>query len=171
MKSVLVVGLFCLVCLLGFGIWYYSDPSPEPASDESSVPPDGIPVPIYFYQQATDVDQNGNLLCSRKGVVSVRRYLPPSHTLADRIELVLGGKLTANERAQGIATEYPLAGVRLVSAVIENRKAILTFEDVLGKTRGGACRSAILWYQLEQTALSFGEVRDVEFRPSSLFQP
>ena len=73
---------------------------------------------------------------------------------------------------QGITTEYPLMGFKLKSLNLkEDGTLILEFEDSQNKTIGGACRVGILWFQIEQTAKQFSQVKNVQFLPKELFQP
>jgi len=108
-------------------------------------------VTLYYYNPNKDKDQQGNILCSAQGLVAVERTIPKTITpLADSIKLLLQGNLTAQEKAQGVTTEFPLAGVSLTSAAITNGVATLTFADPQNKTVGGSCRVGVLWKQLRQ---------------------
>lgn len=173
MKTALAIGVFFAVIAGGLYLLVQNKAAPyDPGEPASVMVQEGVSVPVYYYMQARDVDARGNALCSRDGIVAVERKLPEGHTLKDRIDLLLLGELSSRERAEGISTEFPLAGLRLTNVEINDRgKATLTFEDVLNKTTGGACRVAILWYQIEKTARDYPGVRDVEFRPETLFQP
>jgi hypothetical protein len=91
--------------------------------------------------------------------------------IQDAIKLLLKGELTSAERAEGISTEYPLAGFELKSAGLTDGVLTLTFADPQGKTGGGSCRVGILWMQIEATAKQFPEVSSVRFSPEWLFQP
>lgn len=130
-------------------------------------------VQLYYYNPNNDKDEQGNILCSRKGLVAVQRTMLRTTTpIQDTIRLLLKGELAPQEKAQGITTEYPLSGVELTNASLSSGKALtLTFNDPQNKTSGGSCRVSVLWFQIEQTALQFPEVKKVEFRPEELFQP
>ncbi len=129
-------------------------------------------VQLYYYNPNNDKDAQGNILCSAKGLVAVNRTIPKTTTpLADSIKLLLKGALTAQEKAQGITTEFPLAGVSLTSATITGGVATLTFADPQNKTVGGSCRVGVLWRQIEATAKQFASVTSVQFKPQDLFQP
>jgi len=43
--------------------------------------------------------------------------------------------------------------------------------DSNNATNGGACRVAILWYQIEATAKQFPNVKEVRYLPETLFNP
>ena len=91
--------------------------------------------------------------------------------IEETIRLLMAGELTAEERAQGLTTEYPLDGVTLDDVALSDGTLTLTFSDPNHLTSGGACRAGILWLQIEQTALQFDEVEQVRFQPEDLFQP
>ena len=132
-------------------------------------------VLLYYYNPEKDKDENGNIKCSRDGLVAIERLIPVSQTpIKDTIELLLKGKdnLTEEELAQGITTEFPLDSFRLKSVNLkEDGTLFLEFEDPLNKTVGGACRVGILWFQIEATAKQFPQVKKVHFLPETLFQP
>ena len=128
-------------------------------------------IKLYFYDPKLD-DGTGGTQCTKNGLVAVDREIPKTTTpLTDAIKLLLRGELSSAERAQGITTEFPLAGVSLTSASIVNGVATLAFADLQRKTSGGSCRVAVLWAQIEATAKQFPTVRSVRFVPEDLFQP
>ena len=129
-------------------------------------------VKIYYYSEERDRDEEGNIQCSKEGLVAVDRTIPPTQTpLKDSIELLIKGELIASETERGITTEFPLAGVVLKSASITNGVATLTFDDPQNKTSGGSCRVSVLWAQIEATAKQFPAVQTVRFMPEEVFQP
>lgn len=129
-------------------------------------------VRLYYYSPTQDQDMQGNILCSRQGLVAVDRQIPVTQTpIQDTIRLLLRGDLTAEERSFGITTEYPLSGVELEGASLNNGVLTLEFSDPQNRTSGGSCRVSILWHQIESTALQFPEVSSVRFIPEELFQP
>lgn len=137
-------------------------------SDEAE---DTQSVRISFYNQSLDQGPGGPQ-CGKSGIVSVVREIPKTETpLRDTIELLLKSELTAEEKTQGLTTEFPLPGLTLKSASIDKGKAILTFDDPQGKTSGGSCRVSILREQIEKTAVQFPGITSVELRPVELFQP
>lgn len=132
----------------------------------------GRTVKLFYYNPALDRDETGNIMCSRNGLVTVERKIPLIISpIRDTLTLLLKGELTKEEREQGVTTEYPLEGVSLKNAVLDNDVLTLTFDDPSFKTGGGACRVGILWFQIEATAKQFEEVREVRFYPEELFQP
>ncbi len=147
---------------------------PENA-DELRVPivfKQGKEVNLYYYNPNLDKDETGNTLCSRNGLVAVKRTIPLTQTpIQDTISLLLLGELTPQEKAQGITTEYPLEGFSLKGASLKDGILTLEFDDPYNKTVGGSCRVGILWFQIEATAKQFPEVKRVRFLPEELFQP
>jgi len=129
-------------------------------------------VKLYYYNPNLDKDDTGNVLCSRNGLVTLDREIPITKTpIQDTIKLLISGNLTSAEKARGITTEYPLQGLSLKAASLNNGVLILTFDDPNNKTGGGSCRVGILWFQIEATAKQFSEVKSVRFMPEELFQP
>lgn len=129
-------------------------------------------VKLFYYSSSLDADKGGNPLCSQQGLLPVTRYIPITQTpIQDTVKLLLQGQLSEAERTQGLETEFPLPGVHLLGAALNNGVLTLEFSDPELKTSGGSCRVSILKYQIEATAKQFTEVKSVEFRPAELFQP
>lgn len=131
----------------------------------------GTPIKLYFYNPALDQGPGG-VQCSRNGLAAVERVIPKTTTpLTDAVKLLLRGEISAEEKAAGIESEFPLSGLALKSATITNGVATLTFDDPQNTTGGGSCRVGILWIQIEATAKQFPTVKSVRFLPEELFQP
>lgn len=132
-------------------------------------------ISLFYYNPELDVDDAGNILCSKAGLVPVRREVPAAlsgiQLIEEAINLLISGELRAEERAQGLTTEFPLDGVTLEEVSLVDGEATLTFADPDFRTSGGACRAGILWGQIEETALQFPGVLVVRFQPEELFQP
>jgi len=129
-------------------------------------------VKLYYYNPSLDVDEPGNILCSRQGLVPVEREVVNEPVIENTIRLLFKGQLTETERTSGITTEYPLEGFSLEKANLSaDGMLTLTFSDPSNKTVGGACRVGILWFQIEATAKQFSGVKSVRFWPEELFQP
>lgn len=175
-----------LVLAILVGAWFFFTSSQEatapvgedipatstPNGDINGGAGETITVNLYYYNPAEDMDQTGNIQCSRSGLVAVEREIPLTQTpIQDTINLLLEGEITASEEAQGIETEYPLPGFELEGANLADGMLTLGFNDPQNQTSGGSCRAGILWFQIEQTALQFPQVDQVEFQPETLFQP
>jgi len=129
-------------------------------------------VLLYYYNSGLDEDQEGNILCSRQGVMPLERNIPFTNTpIQDTINLLLKGNLTAEEKSAGFSTEFPLEGLSLQGASLADGVLTLEFDDPNNKTGGGSCRVGILWFQIEATAKQFAGVQQVKFIPEELFQP
>lgn len=128
------------------------------------------PVKLYYYDRKLDTDETGNILCSEKGLVAVPRMIPGA-SVYDAIRVLIEGKLTDAEKARGITTEFPLDGLTLTRAELKGWIVMLSFDDPNNKTSGGACRATILRKQIEATAKQFEGIQEVEFVPSTVFQP
>lgn len=163
----------------GFLVLKRDNPSGLPENDEEFRIPvilektqPQLTVDLYYYNSALDQDESGNIMCSRQGIVPVQRKIPITQTpIQDTIKLLLKGELTNLERAQGISTEYPLEGLSLEGASLNDGVLTLQFNDPNYKTGGGSCRVGILWFQIEKTAKQFTGVQSVLFLSEELFQP
>jgi hypothetical protein len=148
---------------------------PENA-DQLSLPivfgTEGRAVTLYYYDPTKDKDVAGNIMCTRQGLVPVQRQIPITITpIQDTIKLLLEGRITEEEKARGVTSEYPLPGFALKSADVDGTTLTLEFQDLQNKTGGGSCRVGILWFQIEATAKQFPGIKEVKFKPAELFQP
>lgn len=144
----------------------------EPNASSTPTAVESRPIKLYYYNAEKDKDSTGNIICSAAGLVSVERQLAVSQTpIQDTIKLLLRGELSDAERAAGLSTEFPLAGLELSGAALNDGNLTLGFLDPNNKTGGGSCRVAILWAQISKTASQFPEVKSVSFSPADLFQP
>jgi len=141
----------------------------------SCAPQHSQQILLYYYDPELDRDASGNIQCTNAGLVPVQRKLPISlfgeALIEETIRLLIAGELTAEERGQGITTEFPIEDLVLTGATLIGGELTLSFEDPGFRTSGGACRAAILWAQIEATALQFPGVEQVRFSPEDLFQP
>jgi hypothetical protein len=131
-------------------------------------------IQLFYYNEKRDRELSGNdnLLCSSEAVLPVNRRLPVSKTpIQDTIKLLLQGHLSAQERALGFRTEFPVAGMQVEGANLQNGVLTLAFSDSQNRTTGGACRVSLLWEQIRKTALQFPQVKEVRFMPDEMFQP
>jgi spore germination protein GerM len=129
-------------------------------------------ITLYYYNPKRDTDREGNILCSDKGLEAVQREVTVTETpIQDAIKLLLKGELTADEKREGITTEFPLGGFELKGASLKGGVLKLEFIDKENRTSGGACRVTVLRAQIEKTAMQFEEVKSVEFSPNEILQP
>lgn len=170
--AIVAVGGLIILWLLGVS-GVFDKKEPEIIENIGGVPQEETQdISLYFYNPDLDLDASGNIKCSRDGLAEVKRTIALTQTpIQDAIRLVLKGELTAEERAQGITTEFPLEGVELVGVSNNNGNILVEFRDPLNKTGGGSCRVGILWFQIERTILQFPDIKSVRFVPEELFQP
>jgi len=163
----IIVAIVAAAVLAGLYFWLYRgapEQTPTPSPSERT-------INLYYYNPANDQGPGG-AQCSRNGLVAVNRQIPLTDTpIQDAIRLLLRGQLFAEERAQGITTEYPLEGLSLKGVLLKDGVLTLEFDDSKNKTVGGSCRVGILWFQIEATAKQFPGVRQVRFLPEEIFQP
>ncbi len=160
------------ICVDGQWIKHGVPSAPMPAKSCGKKSQTKRAVKLYYYNPELDKDESGDIACSRNGLATVERGMPITQTpIQDAIKLLLSGGLTDEERARGISTEYPLEGLSLKGALLEDGVLTLEFDDSKNKTVGGSCRVGILWFQIEATAKQFSEVRQVRFLPEDIFQP
>jgi hypothetical protein len=128
-------------------------------------------VQLFYYNSENDKDEQGNIMCSRQGLVPITIILSKENIIENAIRLLIQGIIPDYAKEEGVTTEYPLDGFSFKKADLDNGTLVLTFEDLNSKTGGGSCRVGILWFQIEATALQFPQVEKVLFEPEYLFQP
>ena len=127
---------------------------------------------LYYYNPENDRDENGNLMCSEKGLVGLSRNLPENNEIIlNTINLLLKGDLTDSEKSAGLSSEFPLPGVAIKSLKNINGVVNLELEDPQNKTSGGSCRVNIMRAQIEKTIRQFSGVNQVKIIPDEIFQP
>ena len=177
MKQTIVVAVITLIAGLGIGYFIgygigFEKSMLRQDQNGNGEQSETRTVSLYYYNADLDKDATGNVMCTRNGLVPVIRRISVTQTpIQDTVRLLLQGQLTQAERDHGISTEYPLEGLRLTGASLQNGKLTLSFDDPSNKTGGGSCRVGILWFQIEATAKQFPEVQQVRFLPEELFQP
>lgn len=131
-------------------------------------------VSLYYYNAVADRNISGgnNAGCSKDAILPVGRVMPQTKTpIQDSIKLLLKGEISDAEKQQGFQTEFPHPGFELLGADLKNSVLTLEFSEVPGFTDGGSCRVSILANQIIKTAKQFDGVREVKFKPETLFQP
>jgi hypothetical protein len=129
-------------------------------------------IQLYYYNQKRDEEISKNILCSSDAILPVERKILTSQTpIQDAINLLLKGNVTQTEKDAGFTPMFPLEGLTLVNANLQNGVLTLKFNDPLNKTGGGSCRVGLLWNQIVKTAKQFEGVQSVGFIPNNLFQP
>jgi len=174
MRKIIFVVLVICVLVAGWVVWQ------SRLAPENGLPPENGRIDgertreifLYYYNPDNDKDEAQNLMCSPAGLVAVKREIAITQTpIQGAIHLLLKGKLSADEAAAGITTEFPLAGLELKGANLANGVLTLDFNDPRNMTGGGSCRVGILRAQIEATAKQFAGVNEVRVIPEELFQP
>jgi len=171
MKKIALI--IVLLCILVLGFIFFTTRSSKPSSPAVALPHSSTQtITLYYYSSTLDQDESGNILCSEKGLVGVKRKISDSKKIIDdTIRLLIKGQLTSDEKNQGITTEFPLPNFEFIQSDLQDNILTITFKDPLFKTSGGACRVQILQQQIVATAKQFNEVSQVIFEPNDLFQP
>lgn len=130
-------------------------------------------IKLFYYNETKDKQLNGGQIgCSQEAILPVSRTIPLTNTpIQDSINELVKGLVTAAEKSQGFKTEFPNIGFKLLGANLSSGTLTLEFTEVPGFTGGGSCRVSILAGQITKTARQFSEVKNVQFKPVSLFQP
>ena len=172
MASRVLVLLFSLALLAALfaGARYISKSSLESAPPVEQQEPQSLKVNLYYDNPELD-KEDGTIMCSRKGLMPVERTLPHGSGAGEAVALLLRGEITEAERVAGVTSEFPLEGVALKGAELQDGVLTLTFNDLQNRTGGGSCRAGVLWFQIEATAKQFPGVASVRFLPEELFQP
>lgn len=161
--------------LLGLYALMTTSPVSSPNGTATTTPEETaetMEVTLYAYDAGRDTDASGNILCSTAGIVPVTRTIPQTPApLGATLELLFEGSLTSEERARGLTTEFPLAGVSIERVTVEDGTATISINDPQNSTSGGSCRTGILSMQITRTATQFPTVTDVRFEPEEVFQP
>ena len=169
MKKTIIIILAGLVVVGGMVLWNKNKGGMMEIKNETA---QSIAVKLYYYNPEKDKDAKGNILCSKQGLEPLDREFESSNSIIDdTIRLLMVGNIRNDEREKGISSEYPLPGLDLMDSDLEGGLLTLRFVDSQNKTTGGACRTAVLWAQIEATALQFEEVKEVKYLPEELFQP
>ncbi|MCS6956307.1 MAG: GerMN domain-containing protein [Patescibacteria group bacterium] len=132
-------------------------------------------VLIFYYNPNKDKDENGNIKCSKDGLIPIQRKIISNENLIkNTIDLLLKGKENLNQKEveSGLTTEFPLKGFKLKSFNLKpDGTLILEFDDPFNQSSGGSCRSFILKSQIEETLKQFSQIKNIEILPEHLFQP
>lgn len=125
-------------------------------------------VKLFYYNSKYDPNQE----CVVEEESFVQRSVSDDKSIIeDTIDLLINGGLTETERSEGFSTEFPKQEFKLLNTTLDNGILTLEFSEVPGFTRGGACRVGLLSSQIIKTAMQFPEVKEVKFKPETLFQP
>jgi len=107
-----------------------------------------------------------------RALLPVEREVPFSDNLIyDTIKSLIQDEISEKETQAGFSTGFPGDSFRLLSADLQGNILTLHFDDPKYFTSGGSNRVGYLWLQIRMTALQFPEVKQVKYKPETLFQP
>ena len=100
-----------------------------------------------------------------------REILFSDNLIYDTINSLIQNEASEKETQAGFWTGFPGDSFRLLSANLQENTLTLHFDDPKYFTSGGSNRVGYLWLQIKMTALQFPEVKQVKYKPQTLFQP
>ena len=107
-----------------------------------------------------------------RALLPVEREIPFSDNLIyDTIKSLIQDEISEKETQAGFSTGFPGDSFRLLSADLQGNILTLHFDDPKYFTSGGSNRVGYLWLQIRMTAFQFPEVKQVKYKPETLFQP
>ena len=107
-----------------------------------------------------------------RALLPVEREIPFSDNLIyDTIKSLIQDEISQKETQAGFWIGFPGDSFRLVSADLQGNILTLHFDDPKYFTSGGSNRVGYLWLQIRMTALQFPKVKQVRYKPQTLFQP
>lgn len=164
MKKAIILVVILILVFLGF--YFLSEDKGAETNTSTQT------VNLFYYNPELDTGEDGNILCSDQGLVSVKREIKESEDIvSDTIQMLIQGDITEEEKSKGIETDFPLDGFSLVNSTLEDGELTLVFNDPDFRSSGGSCRVSILLNQIVRTAEQFTEVEAVRITPEDIFQP
>ncbi|MFW6104425.1 MAG: GerMN domain-containing protein [Candidatus Bipolaricaulota bacterium] len=146
--------------------WPYLSPSPEPNIGDFRA------VKICVHNWKKDKEENDHVTGYREYMAPVKREVRfGNDPMRLSIEILLEGRLTAEERNRGLSTEFPVKGFEIADLERNGEKVTIRFRDPLFRSSGGAMRAGILRGQIQKTLLQFEGVEEVEILPKTILQP
>lgn len=176
-NRLVLVFIVLVAAMVAFGFHISAQRPPEaelivpstPLSPEVTLT---TPVMLYAYDGRLDMDAAGNILCGKKGIVSVSRTIPKTDApLRATLELLLADPLTEEERGRGLSSQFPLEGVSIQDVSVKGDTATITIDDPKYLFSGGACRVNVMAAQIAATAKQFQGIEQVRFEPEGLLEP
>ncbi|MEX2515063.1 MAG: GerMN domain-containing protein [Candidatus Paceibacterota bacterium] len=127
-------------------------------------------VELYYYRPQDDMDVKGDLQCSSAGLAAVPYKVERSSAvIRDTVEILLTRELQQAQQQNGVISEFPVSGLKLIGVRIENGLATVALDDTKDEITAGTCRAAVLQSQITATVQQFPSVAEVRFVPETLF--
>lgn len=129
-------------------------------------------VKVFHYLPNKIMAEKVDYEVDPRALLPVEREIPFSDNLIyDTIKSLIQDEISEKETQAGFSTGFPGDSFRLLSADLQGNILTLHFDDPKYFTSGGSNRVGYLWLQIRMTALQFPEVKQVRYKPETLFQP
>lgn len=129
-------------------------------------------VKVFHYLPNKIMAEKVDYEVDPRALLPVEREIPFSDNLIyDTIKSLIQDEISEKETQAGFSTGFPGDSFRLLSADLQGNILTLHFDDPKYFTSGGSNRVGYLWLQIRMTAFQFPEVKQVKYKPETLFQP
>lgn len=129
-------------------------------------------VKVFHYLPNKIMAEKVDYEVDPRALLPAEREIPFSDNLIyDTINSLIQDEISEKETQAGFWTGFPGDSFRLLSADLQGNILTLHFDDPKYFTSGGSNRVGYLWLQIRMTALQFPEVKQVKYKPETLFQP
>jgi uncharacterized small protein (DUF1192 family) len=129
-------------------------------------------VKVFHYLPNKIMAEKVDYEVDPRALLPAEREIPFSDNLIyDTINSLIQDEISEKETQAGFWTGFPGDSFRLLSADLQGNTLTLHFDDPKYFTSGGSNRVGYLWLQIRMTAFQFPEVKQVKYKPETLFQP
>lgn len=129
-------------------------------------------VKVFHYLPNKIMAEKVDYEVDPRALLPAEREIPFSDNLIyDTINSLIQNEISEKEAQAGFWTGFPGDSFRLLSADLQGNTLTLHFDDPKYFTSGGSNRVGYLWLQIKMTALQFPKVKQVRYKPQTLFQP
>ncbi|MBE9522247.1 MAG: GerMN domain-containing protein [Proteobacteria bacterium] len=129
-------------------------------------------VKVFHYLPNKIMAEKVDYEVDPRALLPAEREIPFSDNLIyDTINSLIQDEISEKETQAGFWTGFPGDSFRLLSADLQGNILTLHFDDPKYFTSGGSNRVGYLWLQIRMTAFQFPEVKQVRYKPETLFQP
>ena len=129
-------------------------------------------VKVFHYLPNKIMAEKVDYEVDPRALLPAEREIPFSDNLIyDTIKSLIQDEISEKETQAGFSTGFPGDSFRLLSADLQGNILTLHFDDPKYFTSGGSNRVGYLWLQIRMTAFQFPEVKQVKYKPETLFQP
>jgi uncharacterized small protein (DUF1192 family) len=129
-------------------------------------------IKVFHYLPNKILAEKVDYAVDPRALLPAEREIPFSgNVIYDTINSLIQNEISEKEAQAGFWTGFPGDSFRLLSADLQGNTLTLHFDDPKYFTSGGSNRVGYLWLQIKMTALQFPEVKQVTYKPQTLFQP